>query len=799
VPIRWILLLALLAAPLPAENAARIAAELRGTVLDEAECYRVREMTFLRGDARFYLTDGYLIFAKPVEGVRLVAAFYAPDAINDAEILLRPPDRGERASLAAYTGSPNLNEHFRQALFVATDGSLDQWRAELLERPLTRRDPEMGLLVQSRFAGVARNLGQSFQVRLVHDLLNQDPAQGIFYAGITGTRLGNFDLVHDPTAREEMTLGAVSSRPGVAGFDIWTSFETRERARERTIPPVSGKLEDFRIEATVHEDLRLEASTRISWTPARELRGALGFEIAPAMEVTAALLDGQPVEVFRRESLRAMLIGGNGNEPFLIALPEPMQPGRRYELEFRHEGRVIRDAGNSVYFVGARTNWYPARGLDYTTFDLKFRVPSRLHLVATGDLVSDTVNGPWREVHRKAANPVRLAGFNLGEYDSASIRKGGIHVEVFANRRAERALQPEGRTLIIPAPPAYPTRGGLPRRGAQVIALPPPPAPDPRARMKGLAEEISTAMEWMSSQFGPPPLPVLTVSPIPGFFGQGFPGLLYLSTLAFLDESVRPQEVRGADSHTFYSEILYAHEAAHQWWGNLVSSSTYRDDWLQEALANYSALLILERRKGTRALEEVLGDYRDGLAQNTASGQPLESTGPITWGLRLRTGAQPDPWRAITYDKGSWILHMLRRRMGDEPFLKMLRALRERYAYRAINNEEFRELCAEFLPAGIPDRSLIDFFDHWVYGTGLPRLALSHSVKGGVLSLTLRQSGVPEDFSVDVPVEIRVAGRKDPIVRWIKTDAEPVQVTLKLPGPLQKVELAPRSGILALQ
>jgi hypothetical protein len=141
VPIRWILLLALLAAPLTAENAARIAAELRATVLDEAECYRVREMTFLRGDARFYLTDGYLIFGQPVEGVRIVAAFYAPDAINDAEILLRPPDRGERASLAAHTGTPNLNEHFRQALFVATDGSLDQWRAELLDRPLTRRDP----------------------------------------------------------------------------------------------------------------------------------------------------------------------------------------------------------------------------------------------------------------------------------------------------------------------------------------------------------------------------------------------------------------------------------------------------------------------------------------------------------------------------------------------------------------------------------------------------------------------------------------------------------------------------------
>jgi hypothetical protein len=790
------LLLALLAAPLPAEKASRIAAELRATELDEAECYRVRELTFLRGDARFYLTDGYLIFGKPVEGVRIVAAFYAPDAINDAEILLRPPDRGERASLAAHTGTPNLNEHFRQALFVATDGSLDQWRADLLERPLTRRDPEMGLLLQSRFAGVARNLGQSFQVRLVHDLLNQDPTQGLFYAGITGVNLGNFDLVHDPAAREEMTLGAVSSTPGGSGFDIWSSFETRERARERTLPPVLGKLDDFRIDATVHEDLRMEASTRVSWTPARELRGALSFEIAPEMNVTAALLDGQPVEVFRRESLRAMLIGGNGNELFLITLPEPMQPGRRYELEFRHEGRVIRDAGNSVYFVGARTNWYPARGLDYATFDLKFRVPARLQLVATGDLVSDTVEGPWRQVHRKAANPVRLAGFNLGEYDSVAIHKGGISVEVFANRRAEIALERPGRTIFLPAPP-YQGRGGPPRH-PQVIAMPPPPAPDPRARMRSLADEISAAMEWMSAQFGPPPLPVLTVSPIPGFFGQGFPGLLYLSTVAFLDESVRPQEARGADSQTFYSEILYAHEAAHQWWGNLVSASTYRDDWLQEALANYTALLILERRKGARALENVLAAYRDGLARTAANGQPLESAGPITWGLRLRTGAQPDPWRAITYDKGSWILHMLRRRMGDERFLSMLRTLRDRYAYRAITNEEFRELCAEFLPNGTPDRSLIDFFDHWIYGTGLPRLALSHSLKGSLLSLTLRQSGVPEDFSVDVPVEIRVAGRKEPIVRWIKSDAEPVQITLKLPAPLQKVELAPGLGVLAI-
>ncbi len=796
----WLILLALtLAAPLPAQVADGIAAELRDARLDESECYRVREFAFRRGDATFYLTDGYLIFGAPVHGVRVAAAFYAPETINDAEILLRPPDRGERASLAAHTGSPNLSEHFRQAIFIATDGSIERWRSELLENPAARPDLEMGLLLNSRFGGPARNLGQSFQVRLVHDLLNSQPELGIFYAALSGVRLGNFDFICDPLAREEVTVGAVSTQPGESGFKTWASFATRERQRERAEPPSFGKPRHFRIEATVHPDLRLEARTRVTWQSDLPLRGALGFDIAPAMEVTGASIDGVPVEVFRRESLRATLIGRNGNEPFLIVLPEPLQPGRTYELEFHHQGRVILDAGNSVYFVGARTNWYPARGLDFATFDLRFRVPANLQLVATGDLMSDTVEGDWREVHRRASSPVRMAGFNLGDYDSLALKRGSLSVEVFANRRAETALEPKRQAIIIPGPP-YPGRGAGPaQRSPQIITMPAPPAPDPRARMRDLAEEIADAMAWMTAQFGPPPLSLLTVSPIPGSFGQGFPGLLYLSTLAFLDESARPPAARGAAHQTFYEEILYAHEAAHQWWGNLVASSTYRDDWLQEALANYTALLILERRKGARALENALNSYRDLLLRPIAEGRTLESAGPITWGMRLRTGEQPDPWRAITYDKGSWIIHMLRRRMGDGAFFKFLRALRDRHQYDAITTEEFRELAAEFVPKDVPDRNLTDFFDHWVYGTGIPQLNLSHTVKGSLLTLTLRQSGVPDEFTVDVPVEIRVAGRKEPLVRWIQSDAEPVQVTVKLPGALQRVELAPRQGILTLR
>ncbi len=52
----------------------------------------------------------------------------------------------------------------------------------------------------------------------------------------------------------------------------------------------------------------------------------------------------------------------------------------------------------------------------------------------------------------------------------------------------------------------------------------------------------------------------------------------------------------------FFDDLLQAHEPAHQWWGNRVTSKTYRDYWLMEALANYSALLYLEQTKGTRSV-----------------------------------------------------------------------------------------------------------------------------------------------------------------------------------------------------
>jgi aminopeptidase N len=131
--------------------------------------------------------------------------------------------------------------------------------------------------------------------------------------------------------------------------------------------------------------------------------------------------------------------------------------------------------------------------------------------------------------------------------------------------------------------------------------------------------------------------------------------------------------------------------------------------------------------------------------------------------------------------------------MGDEAFWKMLAELRRRYERKNLTTEQFRQLCAEFMPAGVPDRSLEIFFDQWVWGTGIPALKLTTSSRGANVNATLSQSGVEEDFSADFPVEVVSRGKAN--TRWVRSSSEPVPFTVPV-GPGQKLELDPQNNFL---
>ena len=794
---RVTLLSFLMGLPLVAGPAADVARAIRENTLDRDQCYRVRDLSLIKEDIRIYFTDGYLIFSKPVAG-RPIAAVFTTDVENgDGEVLLLPPNRAERRSLAAYAGSPNLDQHFQAALFVFTGDQYSALMAQLPNNPANRKAPEMGALLDEQWTPVLRNIGMSYLSRITLDLLNDPARKPDLFAGLfRSPKLGNFDVFYDPSNHDQIAAGQFATRDKRTYFDVWTHFPSQSSRRGAAPDARISEAEDVRIQATVDSDLSLDVVTHLKVKPLLDGARALGFEIAHEMAVTGVTVDGLPAEVLQEEALRAN-IGRGENTLFLVVPAEPLRAGREYEFEFHHSGKVILQTGDRVYYVTARGNWYPYPG-QRARYDLTFRYPRDLELVTAGDVIEDHTDGDWRTTRRRPAAPLRMAGFNLGDYVHSRLSRGAYVIDVCANRKLETALQPRPQPPPLLPPPGPLRRGGRPTTTEPSIEmrLPADAPADPLAHLQTLASDIASALEFMAAKFGPPALPHLTVSPIPGNFGQGFPGLIYLSTRSY----VRPAGARlAARDELFFDQVLQAHETAHQWWGNVVSTADYRDDWLMEALANYSAMLYVEKRKGERDMESMLQSYRDDLLLKSENGQPVDAAGPIVLGTRLESSREPRAWRAITYGKGSWIFQMLRRRMGDERFFAMLSQILQRFRDQPITTEAFQTLAAGFLPPKSDDPKLEEFFDQWVYNTGIPALKLSYTLKGAAPALklvgTLTQSEVEEDFSVLAPVEIQIARGRN-ITRWIRSSSEPVTFTVDLRQPPLKVTLDPHAAVL---
>src|SRR5260370_5057047 len=452
-----VFILALATRLIHAGAAADMARQIAQNGLDPEDCYRVRDLTLTKEDVRLYFSEGHIIFGKPAGDAPISAVFVTSVQGGDAEILTLPPSKSERQSRASYTGSPNLSEHFKVAVLLFTDETYRDLVAQIRDNSSKKKSPEMGLTLAPEWSAVTRNLAASFESRLVLDLLSGPRAsRAFFFAAIGGNQLGNFDVIYDARAREQITIGKVGYRDTRAFFDVWTTFESRSvRSGTRPQPEREFDLSDFRIDAIVTPpDLRLAAVTRVKVKPASGSARVVAFDLSRQMRVTSASVDGQSAEVFETESMRSNLIRDRGNDLFLLIPAQALTPGREDEFEFHPEGAGIADAGNKVYAVGSRANCYPNQGLQFAKFDLTFRYPKELDLVSTGELVSDAEEGELRVTRRRASAPIRIAGFNLGMYDRTKIVRGGETVALCANRNLERARAPQPiHNYDVPPPP----------------------------------------------------------------------------------------------------------------------------------------------------------------------------------------------------------------------------------------------------------------------------------------------------------------------------------------------------------
>ncbi len=759
---------------------------IRTVELDPQNCYRVRELQFTRGDVQFSFSDGYLIFSRPVLDAPIAAVFSAAVEGGDGEVLLMPPDRDERRTLSLRAGNPNLEAHLRDAAFFFADNTAAELGRQIEASEWMHKDPEHGALLAARYTPVLRHVVPQFETRLQLDLLTRPHQPSAYFAALVSPRPtagadapGNFDIVFDSRATEQILTG--QGTPD--GFKVWTSYTPRSL---RNAPLSSDFLaSQYRIDSRLDAQLHMRVETTITLTGLTRDLNAISFDLSRQMRVISAEIDGHPAEI--ADPFNVIDPGADpGDRLFLLVPAEPLRAAATHSVKILHEGDVITADPHHVYFVGSRGRWYPHRSLEFARFDLKFRFPKALDLVAPGDSVLNTVEGDERVIERRIDTPIPMAGFNLGNYSRTVVKRGDFSVEMCANRDDAYELHAD----LLPPPHAF----SGPGEGIRTPLDSEASAPDPRARFAALADDIADVMEFYSRHFGPPPLRRLIVSPIPGRFGQGFGGLIYLSTMAYMSPSGKAFADLDAQHKIFFTELMHAHEVAHQWWGNLVLTAGYHDEWITEALANYSAMLYIEKRYGPKPVNTLLESYREGLLDTNAAGVAVEQSGPVTDGRRLELDGKPAAWITVMYGKGTWIMRMLHARMGDEAFWKMLAELRHRYERKNLTTDQFRELCAEFMPTGVPDPKLRDFFDQWVYGMGIPALKLTASGKNLRAAGTLTQKDVPDDFSADFPVQIDLHGRK--ITTWVRSSSEPVSFSIPVPTRPERIELDPGNQFL---
>ncbi len=791
---------------------------LQSVGLNPQQIYKIREAEIDREDIHLWLNDGTIGFLQAVDG-HITGAYFE----GDGEVLIRPPDRQERASLGLFIGEGVLEEKFSTAYLRFNDDTASELQQYL--RPLDdtksffdRADP------------IARNLASIDAMRLTISFTSGPTtvAPGeppplpdrLLHARVAGNRLGVFDIYFDSRNPEQVEVGQASSKGEQTYYDLWLSFVMQSLRKQalsgsRFHGPTGPAWTRDAIDVTkytVHS--KVTPPTELSAEATLDVEAKQGgarivmFELSRYLQVKSVTMDGTALEFLQNEAIEGSELARRGNDLVAVVFPRPLKLGERFALHFTYAGEALSDAGGGLVYVGARGTWYPNRGIAMANYDLTFRFPRDWTLVATGKQVSLEREGDDFVGHWVSEQPIPIAGFNLGQYTQASAQAGDIEVRDYATRGVERDIG-------VAQPNAAPGAPPKPSPSLSESAAAPAAGLDPARELKPIADEAADTLTALSQMLGPYPFSTLSLTQRPGMESQGWPGLIFLSSYVYLTSAEREALKLPRGDNVLFGEVMMPHELAHQWWGDQVSWASYHEQWLMEALANTCALLLLERSHPAD-VRVMLENYRLALAMKSKDGQPNVEAGPVTLGVRLSSSKFPKGYEIITYGRGTWLIHMLRTMLrdgsrtpenpdgDDKLFLTVLRNLVQRYRGEELTNAEFEKAVEEVLPRSLwfeGHPSLDWFFDGWVNGTVFPKFTLTGVKFMGATSSrrvsgTIHQNSAPSDLVTSMPV-YGVAGDKQIYLGRVFAEGDTTQFTLRVPAQVTKLVLDPYGDVLS--
>ncbi len=735
-----------------AQDAAALWQQISQAPMDPERSASVENVTLVRDRIRITLNAGTIQFCKPAQELVFGAAFRGKGRVE-----VKPPTPIEAHQLQLLAGQESLGMEFTEATFTFSDGTFDEIARQVHWKPAT--ESSIGDLYVKR-QEARENVGAELVPRLFKSVLSGDRKRTAFFAADLKTNEkgwihARFDLLD----LEEIAVGRWADTGLTKEFDAWLSFPAGERAAaEAYADPLARKdfdIKKYRIDAKITSGAELSSVTTVTLGMKAAGERVLLFNLDANLRVSSVKnKEGSQLAFFQPRDPK------DNNQSYgdyvAIVLPVPTSSGDNQDIEFNYSGkRIVKKVGTGSYFCQSY-GWYPSLSNSFCTradFEMTFRCPKAYTLIATGSRAGESMDGDWKVTHWKSSTPMAVAGFAFGQFKLYSDKVGTIAIEAYANPEPDDTM----RMVQMAAANAPVAIGSL----------------SPSLMVKTMGMELANTVRVFETYFGPYPYDRLAVTNIPYSYGQGWPSLIYLSALSFLDSTQR-NALGLSEASVELTDFFRAHESSHQWWGHRVGWKSYHDQWLSEGFAQFSGNLYVQYRQNEKELVARLKSDKEDLLTRDQKNRVYESLGPIWMGTRLSSSDSPNAYSTVVYNKGGLVLNAIRRMLSnpkssnpDERFIALMKDYCQTFNNKAASTEDFKAVLEKhMIPAMDLERNgrMDWFFRQYVYGTGIPEYQLQWQAEdagGGKWRLTgkITQSGVPAGWLDVMPIYLQIGGK----------------------------------------
>jgi peptidase M1-like protein len=689
--------------------------------LNTATEYDIQDLVVRAPDLALEMPLGRAFVAETPDGPTAMVL------LGRGRMRFTPPDAAERTQVRIFAGDDALTADVDMAFIRFSPYQFESLfpKAALRPRPVDASDLRSA-------TGIFNDLiGRSLQIDLTgisKDRWSLSPTFGDVIAELRTRKYGTLTYARSGSEAEDITVFDRKRRRNISVYTSATKLAQRGRFYSED-DRLDYDVLAYDIDVQVNPDrIWIDGNARLKLRIRSDGASSLTLKLAETVNIRG---------VYSPDFGRLLHLRVVGQSSVIVNLPVVLARNTEIWLDVIYSGPVAPQTfDREAMQVGAaaqaqaapepieillqrrflysnRSYWYPqATVTDYATASIRVTVPSDFDVIATGEPVGPPAPPPGATEQgtrrRKtfvfeAARPVRYLAMVISRFnrlDTTRIAAGGSDVSLH--------LQSTPRAAI---------------------------------RVRDMSERAAAVFSFYASLVGDAPYPAFTLalaeSDRPGGHSPPYFAVLNQvvagSTVVWRNDPV---------SFENYPTFFLAHEIAHQWWGHAVGWKNYHEQWLSEGFAQYFAALYAEKEREGAVLPNLLRQMRHTAIEASAQG-------PVYLGYRLGHIQGDDRiFRAVVYNKGAMVLHMLRRLMGDDAFFGGIRAFYTEWRFRKAGTDDFQRAMEK--AAG---RDLHRFFDAWVFGSDIPRLKFSYHVSGMVATVGFDQLGE----GVDVPITVTVS------------------------------------------